>query len=119
MESSFEPQLESFFGPSIREFLLYAAATTDENEPEYDSTPETSTSCNEFSSFDSALPGPSLLEDKELDELMRACASCLDDFDTCTEPLEKRPRIAASNPAPVKRKFGPAKTGEDLATARI
>ena len=50
---------------------------------------------------------------------MRACASCLDDFDTCTEPLEKRPRIAASNPAPVKRKFGPAKTGEDLATARI
>ena len=111
--------MESFFGLSIRKFLLYAAATTDENEPEYDSTPETSMSYNEFSSFDSALPGPSLLEDKELDELMRACASCLDDFDKCTEPLEKHPRIAASNPAPVKRKFGSAKTGEDLATARI
>jgi hypothetical protein len=116
MENSFEPQLESFFGPSIREFLLYAAATTDENEPdEYDSAPETSR--NEFSSFDPALPGPSLLEDQELDELMRACASCLDNFDT--EPLEKRSCIAAStsNPTPVKRKFGPAKTGEDSAIA--
>ena len=38
---------------------------------------------------------------------------------TSIHVLEKRPRIAASNPAPVKRKFGPAKTGEDLATARI
>ena len=108
MESSFKPQLESFFGPSIREFLQQLQTRTD--VPEYDSTPEMSTSCNEFSSFDSALPG------LEQDELMRACASCLD---ACTEPLEKRPRIAASNPAPVKRKFGPAKTGEDLATARI
>ena len=44
---------------------------------------------------------------------------CLDDFDTCTEPPKKHPRIAASSPAPVKRKFGPAKTNEDLATARI
>ena len=53
----------------------------------------------------------------ELDELLHACASCLDEFET--EALEKRQHNAASNPAPVKRKFHPAKTGEDLATARI
>ena len=35
MDNSVEPQVESFFCPTIREFLLYVAATTDENEPEY------------------------------------------------------------------------------------
>ena len=84
MESSFEPQLESFFGPSIHEFLLYAAATTDENDPEYDSTPETSMN------FHLSTPPYRVPRHK----LKRACVSCLDDFDTCTEPLEKRPRIA-------------------------
>ena len=39
---TFEPQLESFFGLDTHEFLLYAAVTTDKNEPEYDSAQETS-----------------------------------------------------------------------------
>ena len=115
MASSSEPQLDSFFGPSIREFLLYAASTTEENEPEYDSAPapETETSRPHYDPFDSALPGPSLLEDNEIDNLVHACASCLGDLET--EPLGKRPRIDASTSS---RKFGPAKTDEDLATAR-
>ena len=37
-----KPQLESFFCPTIVEFLLHAAATTDENEPEYNSAQEMS-----------------------------------------------------------------------------
>ena len=85
-------------GPSL--FRLHPTRSLPLSTPPYQVPP----------SFDSALPDPSLLEDKELDELMRACASCLDNFDTCTEPLDKRPCIVASNSAPVKRKFGPAET---------
>ena len=132
MNCSPEPQLESVFIPTIREFLLYAAATTDENDQEiphsYDSVAHTMAendprppalplfslnSASPLSVLDSAQPGSSStlnfeFHDDEMDALLCACASSFDE-----------PAVESSTKRLGKRKFGPSKSDNDVATARI
>ena len=83
MESSFEPWLES---PTICKFLLYAAAATDENEPEYDSAQETSYIM--MTHFYQSTLGSSFMQDQEVDELMRSCQVFYEDLQWFYESIE-------------------------------
>ena len=98
MESYDEPHLETFC-PAIVEFLLYAAVTTDEieNELEYNSAHEMSTdevdafpfeAGNDYGTND---PIPPTSTSNEVDELFRACANCITDFEPHAATLCKTP----------------------------